>query len=93
MSRAVDLGVPVHAVPAWHRLHAELTLAGETPCAGAGRDQWTGTKRQQRAAADACMSCPALRACAEYADAADEQHGVWGGYTARERQARRGEAR
>lgn len=93
MSRAVDLGVPVHAVPAWHRLLDELTLAGETPCAGAGRDRWTGTEQQQRTAAESCMDCPVLHACADYADAAGEQHGVWGGYTARERQHRRGEHR
>ena len=91
MSRAVDLGVPVHALPAWHHLLDELTLAGETPCAGTGRDQWTGTERQQRTAANACMDCPALRACAEYADA--ERHGAWGGFTARERQHRRGGVR
>ncbi len=93
MSRAVDLGVPAHAVPAWHRLLDELAAVEETPCAGAGRDRWQGNGHQQRAAADACMSCPVLRACADYADAAGEQHGVWGGYTARERQHRRGEHR
>lgn len=93
MSRAVDLGVPAHALPAWHRLLEELALAGETPCAGAGRDRWLGTEPQQRTAAEACMDCPVLRACADYADDAAEQHGVWGGYTARERTIRRGSAR
>lgn len=93
MSRAADLGVPPEALTAWVRLHDALTRSQCTPCAGPGRDRWLGTEQEQRAAADACMDCPALRACAAYADAAGEQHGVWGGYTARERAIRRGGAR
>ncbi|MFI6530482.1 WhiB family transcriptional regulator [Streptomyces uncialis] len=32
-----------------------------------------------------CDACPIRRACAEYALAHDEPHGVWGGLTVRER--------
>lgn len=85
--------VPAHALPAWEQLHRLILADGPTPCAGAGRDRWLGTDRQQRTAAAACMSCPVLDACAAYADAAGETFGVWGGYTARERQIRRGGAR
>lgn len=93
MSRAADLGVPPEAFTAWLRLHDALTRAHGTPCAGPGRDRWLGTEQEQRAAADACMDCPVLRPCDAYATAADERAGVWGGFTARERQRRRGEAR
>ena len=85
--------VPAHALPAWEQLHRLILVDGPTPCAGAGRDRWQGNAHQQQTAAEACMSCPVLLACADYADAAGEQHGVWGGYTARERQHRRGEHR
>ena len=32
-----------------------------------------------------CDSCPVRRECADYALAADERYGVWGGLTAEER--------
>ena len=32
-----------------------------------------------------CASCPVQRQCADYALAADERYGVWGGLTAEER--------
>jgi WhiB family redox-sensing transcriptional regulator len=32
-----------------------------------------------------CASCPVRRQCADYALAADERYGVWGGLTAEER--------
>ncbi|PZP17071.1 MAG: hypothetical protein DI611_03910 [Brachybacterium faecium] len=85
--------VPAHALDAWESLHRQILDTGPTPCAGAGRDRWTGTEQQQRTAADACMDCAVLRQCAAYADTADEREGTWGGYTARERQIRRGGAR
>lgn len=84
--------VPAHALGAWEQLHAQILATGPTPCAGAGRDLWTGTEQQQRRAAARCMSCAALTACDTYADAAEERSGTWGGYTSRERAARRGTA-
>jgi WhiB family redox-sensing transcriptional regulator len=40
-----------------------------------------------------CDSCPVKRQCAEYAIAALEPHGIWGGTTPRERIAVRTEKR
>lgn len=76
---AYTLRVPEHAFTLWLKLHEELLLSGPTPCAGSNRDDWTGTSKQQERAADACWDCPVLSACAAYANAADESHGVWGG--------------
>jgi WhiB family redox-sensing transcriptional regulator len=33
----------------------------------------------------ACLSCPLVQVCAEYAFEADEKFGIWGGFTAGER--------
>jgi WhiB family redox-sensing transcriptional regulator len=35
-----------------------------------------------------CASCPVQRECADYALAAEERYGVWGGLTAEERARR-----
>lgn len=36
-----------------------------------------------------CFSCPARRACLEYAQEIGENFGIWGGLTGHERRARR----
>lgn len=41
----------------------------------------------QRAAAQLCKSCPVVRECLAHALDNDEQYGVWGGRTERERRA------
>lgn len=87
------LGIPSEARTAWIRLGDAIERTGPTPCAGPDRDDWTGSGTQQARAAAACMDCAVLSACGAYADAAGEARGVWGGYTARERQIRRGGAR
>jgi len=46
-----------------------------------------------RLAKQFCASCPVKRECAEYAIAALEPHGIWGGTTPRERIAARTEKR
>lgn len=81
--------VPAHAVPAWQQLQQQLTEHGPTPCAGPDRNDWTGSTAQQARAADRCMDCPVLEACATYADTAAEKRGTWGGYSPGERAARR----
>lgn len=83
------LGVPAHAQNAWLELHEQITRRGGTPCAGPDRNDWTGTPRQQTRAADACLDCPVLTACATYAAIAGETSGVWGGLTAQQRTQRR----
>jgi len=80
-----DLGVPEQALPAWTDLHSQIARSGPTPCAGPNRDEWTGTDRAQIRAAEACLECPAMVACAAYAEVADEDTGVWGGLTPRQR--------
>lgn len=70
--------VPEHAIPAWEALHAQIMHTGPTPCAGANRDDWTGTAAQQARAADRCFDCPVFDACAHYAVTASETSGVWG---------------
>ena len=57
---------------------ALAAVDGRVPCRG--REEWQCDDAGARAkAADACWDCPLLTACAEYADAADERHGVWAG--------------
>lgn len=88
----VLLRVPDHARAEWDTLHAALEDA-ETPppCAGDDRDDWTGAPARQARAADRCLDCPAMQACAAYARAAAEPTGTWGGLTARDRHAPRKE--
>lgn len=82
-----SIGVPLVALTPWLRLHDAIALAGGTPCAGPDRDDWTGTAPEQARAADACLDCPVMSACAAYADAAEERSGVWGGRTERDRRS------
>jgi hypothetical protein len=89
VNRAVDLGIPEHAHPAWLTLQQHLRHARQTPCAGPAGDDWTGSPAAQRRAAHACLECPVMDACAAYADTAAEQHGTWGGITAADRAHRR----
>ncbi|MFD4560558.1 WhiB family transcriptional regulator [Streptomyces sp. NPDC058469] len=45
-----------------------------------------GTRRwRERQARALCASCPVVMACAEFALAAGERHGIWGGLTETER--------
>ncbi|MGP5641680.1 WhiB family transcriptional regulator [Brachybacterium tyrofermentans] len=77
--------VPAHALGAWEEMHEQILATGPTPCAGPDRDDWTGTARQQALAANSCLDCPVLEACAQYAVTASEADGVWGGMTVAER--------
>lgn len=95
------LGVPDHARTEWEALGAALDESGvPAPCQGTDPDRWAGRdamgapSSHDRAASDACLDCPAMIACAAYALAAGERHGVWGGMSASERRAlRKGGAR
>lgn len=62
-------------------MQERIASTGPTPCAGAERDRWTGSTREQAWAADRCLDCPALRVCLAYAVVADERGAVWGGLT------------
>lgn len=72
------LRVPPAAVPAWTRLGVALH-EGPAPCQGDDPGRWTSDDPSDRAAAAAaCSTCPAIRACAAYARTAKERCGVWG---------------
>lgn len=83
--------VMAHVVPAaasaeWARLTDRASACLEVlPCAGHGREYWFGSRLEQETAARACLECPLMVECGQYADAARERHGVWGGRTEWER--------
>ncbi|MGP5251482.1 WhiB family transcriptional regulator [Brachybacterium alimentarium] len=84
-----SLGVPEHALTAWAVLSTALIAQPDTPCAGPSRNDWHGSRKQQARAAEACLDCPLMAACATYARIADEPDGVWGGITQHERAEQR----
>ncbi len=45
----------------------------------------TDKRRREARAKEICEQCPVLRQCRDYALNIGEQHGIWGGLTARER--------
>jgi hypothetical protein len=59
-----------------------VTRGGQVvPCLG-HRDTWTAADAAtQKAAARACLDCPALDACAAYVTAHPEPTGTWAGLT------------
>jgi len=62
----------------------------EALCAGQPAEQWfprTDTEQATNAARGVCRRCPVRQLCLDYALAHDERHGIWGGYTERERKA------
>lgn len=67
--------VTAAALPAWQRLNAAL-IGVNPPCAD-DPDQWF--EKDSGPAIAACRPCPARTACGEYAAAAGERSGVWGG--------------
>lgn len=87
--------VLTEAEQAFRRLAARLDELADTgrtwPCA-ADPERWFADDDADRAAAaEACRSCPALTACGDYAAAADERHGTWGGVDRSRRTTRRKE--
>lgn len=48
------------------------------------------TNRELKWALEMCKACPVIRECGEYAVAANEVHGIWGGMTPNERRRLRG---
>lgn len=51
------------------------------------------TNHEQRWAIKMCNQCPVQKECAEYAIAAEEIYGLWGGLTPRQRQLMRNKGR
>ena len=85
------LTVPAGAEAEWARLRDGIAaLPVAVPCAGPERPFWHSTDvAEQAVAARACLECPLLDRCDDYATAAGERWGVWGGTTDKERRARR----
>ena len=77
-----------HVLPgqaAYARLGQTLAAAGPVPCRSQGRrDEWHEDVGAE-GAARLCAGCPALTECRDYALAAREPHGVWGGLIPAER--------
>lgn len=69
---------------------AELLRAGETvPCVSYPAGFQSDDEDKQRAAAGACLRCPALELCAAYVDQHKEPAGVWAGTTEKDREGKR----
>lgn len=82
MSGPLKLEIPASVVRAWERLNDELWRAqGTVPCqTGSASVLWTSEQVEDRQdAVHRCGPCPAFTACAGYAEAAKEPHGVWAG--------------
>jgi WhiB family redox-sensing transcriptional regulator len=45
----------------------------------------TEKRRREQRAKEICETCPVLQSCRSYALEIGEQHGIWGGLTAKER--------
>lgn len=58
----------------------------EATCATVGGDWWFVDKGgDTRPAKNICRECPVSAPCLEFALKNDEQHGIWGGLSTRER--------
>lgn len=74
MSNVEDL---VGRIPQWHDFAA---------CASADPEEWFPERGEPAALAKRiCNRCPVREECLEYALAAGEKYGIWGGTTERER--------
>lgn len=72
-----NFGIPSASMATW--MHFQGVLRDDlTPCAG--RSEWTSGKAGDKAFAIAgCLVCHARPACHEFAEGAQEQHGIWAG--------------
>lgn len=88
--------VPKGALAPWLLLQAridELRDQGRGPVCLNAWELWASSRAEDQAEAlEACGWCPLLEACREYAVAAREPEGVWGGLTVGDRAALRAKA-
>lgn len=66
-----------------------LTWRDKAACIEADPEPFFGTDEQQTDAAAVCDRCPVQPDCLEHALITNQQHGVWGGLTERQRIALR----
>lgn len=82
---------PSGAVGAWSALQGALVLLGWRVACEADPAAWWATRKSpasaelQAAAVEACSWCPVVGLCRDYALAAGEREGVWGGTTPADR--------
>lgn len=87
--------VPPGALLEWLALSAVLEESGAVPCRMSDPEAWWPDGNELDSpdtgmAVRACWRCPARVACADYALAADERGGIWGGTLPDERRERCG---
>ncbi|MGY1617221.1 WhiB family transcriptional regulator [Geodermatophilus sp. SYSU D00691] len=78
--------IPPAALSAWLELQARFEEVGTVECQQQDHAAWWPDKRDLNSPAThgaiaACRRCPLRGPCAQYAIAADERFGVWGGTT------------
>ena len=93
-SERVPWAIPSAAEAAWLELQRQLEEVGTVPCRESDVAAWWPDRRDLDSAAtqgaiDTCRRCPLQGPCAEYAVAADERFGVWGGLLPEDRRALR----
>jgi hypothetical protein len=82
--------IPPQARTEWLRLSALVDEIGAVPCRTSDPEAWWPDKKHMdapatRMAVQGCWRCPAREACLDYAVAANEREGVWGGLLPSER--------
>ena len=80
--------IPPESVGKWQLLANLLAEVGPVPCQTSDPGAWWPKRNDDlptRIALNACSSCDARRACLEYALAAGEEGGIWGGTLPEER--------
>lgn len=82
--------IPSEALAEWLRLAALVDEIGAVPCRTSDPEAWWPNRNAvdhppARMAREACYGCEAKAACLDYALAADESDGIWGGLTVQER--------
>ena len=83
---APAFAIPPEALGEWLELARQVADPGPVPCQASDPGAWWPDKRDDPApAVAACRRCPVASACLDYALAADERTGVWGGTTPAER--------
>lgn len=77
--------IPEAGAALWHELSEALASAGRVGCESSAMPEAWWTKGLEETAVGVCRACPVRAECLQYALAADERFGVWGGLSETER--------